>query len=198
MALITIPTIPAKGANLRLLRGDSAVEMMDGGVTIVAPPKAVWLLSFPLRPQRITAMRAWASALAQLSKLGNTFQAYPPGWVQGAGYSGSTPQVAGADQLGLALDIDNATVSSTLGLEGDFCEVNGEFKILTADAVSDGSGTTTINFEPALRQAPPDNDPVDFVTPKVTMRLVESVMDIEAQLSNLYGTTINAVEFYGP
>ena len=192
MAIITIPAIKASGQTLRLLRGDTVLETFSGGVFIVEPPNAVWMLSFPLVPKKldVTATRLWHSALAQLSKQSNQFKATPPSWVNGQGYRGANPTVNGASQLGTSLNISGGT--GTMALEGDYFEVNGEFKILTANAVAAG----TLNFEPALRTSPSNGATVDVKTPKITLRLITPLAEWSAQLPDFFNMNIDAIEHF--
>lgn len=199
MAIITLPsTPPAKSMEFGLIRGDQALEFFSGAAVVVQSTKAIWALSFPLRVQKLTAARTWWAATIQLAKLANQFQVYPPGWEQGAGYGGPNPLVQGASQLGLVLVCDGAASSETILLAGDPFEVNGEFKVATEDAVSDGGGNVTINFEPALRDSPPNNDPVDVLTPVITMRMVSPVATVNASIPDHINMSFEAIEHFGP
>jgi hypothetical protein len=196
MALITIPTIPAQGVQFQLIRGDTPLEFFGGGEVIVQSTKAVWALNFPLKPQDISTARDWWAALVQLSKLTNTFEVYPPGWQQGAGYGGSNPLVQGGSQLGTSLIVDGASNNTTIGLAGDGFDVNGEFKVLTSNATTNGTGVVTLQFEPALRQSPANNAPVNIKTPTCIMRLASPVASISGRPPALFTTTVNAIETY--
>ncbi len=198
MAIITIPVIKNSTMNWQLVRGDQALEFFDGGAVIMQGTKAVWLLSFPLVTKRIVDTRAWWAALVQLAKLGNQFKATPPGWQQGAGYGGADPLVVGAGQLGLSLDCDGAATSTTVGLAGDPIEVNTEVKVLTQDAVSDGAGLVTFDFEPALRDSPANNAVVDVKTPEITLRLLAPQVGVVGRLPDFFNITIEAIEHFGP
>lgn len=57
-----------------------------------------------------------------------------------------------------------ASSAGTL-LAGDYFEVNGELKRITAPVNSDAAGCATISFRPAMVAAPSDNDPVIFGNP---------------------------------
>lgn len=81
-----------------------------------------------------------------------------------------TPQVKGASQTGASLLIDGCTVGTTL-LKGDFFAVNGELKMVVADATADGSGEMTVTFEPPLRASPDDNDAITTSQPTTLMML---------------------------
>lgn len=199
MATITLPSIPpATSMDFKLVRGDQALEFFSGAEVTVQSTKAIWVLSFPLRVQKLTAARAWWAAMVQLAKLDNTFNIYPPGWEQGAGYTGATPLVQGASQLGTSLVCDGAATSDTVLLAGDPFDVNGEFKVATADAVSDGSGNVTFNFEPALRASPPNNDPVEVKTPVIIMRMMSPTATVGAGIPDFINMSFEAVEHFGP
>jgi len=117
MALITLPAIEAVSVRPRLIRGDVPLEKLGGGVVIVAPPYALWTLSIPLATQTLSGnARAWFAALAQLSKLSNTCKIMPPGFVNGANYTGANPLVNGAGQLGLTLAADGLPAFTLVAL----------------------------------------------------------------------------------
>ena len=201
MTLITFPsTIPATTRDLRLIRGDSVLEMFGGGSVINQVVKATWFLSFALRPLKLDDARTWQAVLIQLAKLANTFQITPPGWTNGVGFSGTNPTVNGSGQLGLQLTCAGSG-STAYGLAGDFCEIpttsGSEFKQLTADATA-SSGVLTIDFEPAMREAATDSGTIDFKTPKITMRFIEALASQPGRVGNFYNIVFNAVEQYGP
>lgn len=199
MATITLPSIGARNVQMRLVRGDQWLEFFGGAGVAIQSTKALWAMSFQLKPYRQSDARAWQAALVQLAKLGNTFQITPPAWQRGTSYAGATPLVAGASQLGLSLNCDGVTASTLIGKAGDYIEIPTtppEMKMLTADATSDGFGAVTFNFEPALRTSPPDNGSLDIVTPIVVMRLVDPEAVWNIDLDDFYGMTINAIESF--
>ena len=74
--------------------------------------------------------------------------------------------VNGSSQTGSTLIIDGLPTSTNgLARAGDWFEVNGELKRLTADLNSDGSGNGYLIFEPTLRTSPANNAPVIFRSP---------------------------------
>ncbi len=198
MALIALPTVGAAAVTPRLIRGDVPLEKMGGGVVIVAPPYAVWTLSIQLGTLKLTDARIWFSRLAQLSKLGNTCKLMPPGYPgPGTGYAGANPLVNGAGQLGLALNADGVTAGAAIALEGAFMDVNGEFKVLTADATANGLGQVTFNFEPALRAAPADNATIEILAPQLTLRLARPIAEWEyRKTSLLHDITLELIESF--
>lgn len=82
------------------------------------------------------------------------------------GAFGGTPLVAGASQTGTSINIDGCSNSITDWMKaGDVFSFNGEMKVATADADTDGSGTTTLNFYPRIRTAPADNTAIETSNP---------------------------------
>jgi hypothetical protein len=74
--------------------------------------------------------------------------------------------VNGASQTGGTLIIDGLPTSTNgLAKAGDWFEVNGELKRMTADLNSDASGNGFLMFEPTLRTSPANNAPVIFRSP---------------------------------
>lgn len=74
--------------------------------------------------------------------------------------------VNGSSQTGSTLIIDGLPTSTNgLARAGDWFEVNGELKRLTADLNSDSSGNGVLIFEPTLRSSPSTNSPVIFRSP---------------------------------
>ena len=92
------------------------------------------------------------------------------------GAFGGTPLVAGANQTGTSIDIDGASTGITNWIRaGDMFSVNGELKMCTDDANSDGSGNVTINFVPPLRRAPADNAVITTTDATGTFMLIDNV-----------------------
>jgi hypothetical protein len=115
-----------------------------------------------LRGDNKATMKAF---LARLNGQQHRFTLHDHGQVQ-RGAFGGTPLVFGADQTGKTLNIDGASLSITNWIrEGDHFAVNGELKMATADANSDGAGLVTLTFAPRLRAAPANNDPITTATP---------------------------------
>ncbi len=205
MALITLPDTnpPAISREFQLVRADTTLELFSGAEVIVQASKAIWALSFNLRPMKIAAARPWQSVLVQLSKLANTFKITPPGWSNGMGYVGANPTVDGAGQLGLTMDLTGFSAEvATRALVGDFIEIpttsGSEFKQLTADLITDTFGDVTAAFEPAMREAGTNSGTVDIKTPQITMRLMNPVADLPADVDGFYHMSFGAVETFGP
>ncbi len=81
-----------------------------------------------------------------------------------------TPLVKGAGQSGATLAIDGCSVGTTLK-KGDFFGVNGELKMVVADATANGSGEMSVTFEPPLRASPADNAAITTTRPTALFML---------------------------
>lgn len=103
--------------------------------------------------------------------------------------------VAGGSQTGGALNIDGLPTSTAgLARAGDWVEINGELKRLTADLNSDASGAGYIMFEPTLRTAPADNSPVVFRNPMGRFLIADDELGWSTRPGTLSDLTISLVE----
>lgn len=80
--------------------------------------------------------------------------------------------VNGAGQSGTSLACDGAPLNRTILYAGEYFQIGTEFKIVTADATSNGSGQVTFNFKPALRASPADNAAVTTLNPQLLLTLM--------------------------
>ena len=88
------------------------------------------------------------------------------------GSAAGTPLVKGAGQTGNSLIIDGCATTITGWLKaGDYFGVNGELKMMTANANTNGSGETTLTFGPMLRSSPADNAAITVTRPTATFAL---------------------------
>lgn len=103
--------------------------------------------------------------------------------------------VNGASQTGGKLIIDGLPTSTNgLALAGDWFEINGELKRLTADLNSDGSGNGYLIFEPTLRASPADNTPIVFRSPMGKFLLAEESTGWSTRPGILSDIELNLIE----
>jgi hypothetical protein len=78
----------------------------------------------------------------------------------------TTTAIIGASQTGTAIYVKGLP-ASTKGLlvSGDWIEINGELKMVTAPLNSNASGLGYLNFKPELFRAAADNDPIIVADP---------------------------------
>lgn len=91
----------------------------------------------------------------------------PRGAATGNGY------VNAAGQTGSRLTTSGWDANSTILKAGDYIQVGNEYKKVTQDVLSDGSGNATITFAPTLRTSPQNNEIVVAQNPKCIVQLVD-------------------------
>lgn len=198
MPEVVIPTICANSASFGLVRADNATELLNGSEVYTVFAKAVWTVSFQLVLMKEGQdARKWRSALTRLSSYGNYFKASPPGY-EGAAYTGSTLLVDGAGQIGKDLDIKSATPGATVFLDGEYFQIGNELKMVTADCIANGSGLANVQFEPALRESPSNNDALEIANPKAKFRLTEPRTNWGLQPAKINIYQIEAIESFAP
>jgi hypothetical protein len=104
--------------------------------------------------------------------------------------------VDGAGQLGTQVRLYGADPSELVFKAGEYFSVNGELKMVVANAFSNASGIVEVAFEPSFRQSPPDSEPVNIAQPTATFRLLDPVGGWKLQPNRLHSFTIQAVESY--
>lgn len=172
MTLITFPTgINFESYTLRLMRKTIALQSPYSGKTqTLVMPFALWDFNGKFSQQVLINAGSLRSFLAQLEGMGNTFQFVPPEYSKpSTGYAGAAGLVNGASQTGLSLITNGWTASAAIFLAGDYFNINGEFKIVTANVTANISGQATIPFEPLLRASPANSLALTIVNPYVTL-----------------------------
>ena len=158
---------------------------------------ARWRMDITLRQMTRSDATRWIGFLSKLRGMSGTFYASDPDWQTNIGVGTGTPLVNGAAQTGTSLIIDGCTASVTGWLKaGDYFSIGGELKRLTADCDTNGSGETTLVFEPYLRTSPADNAVVTVTSPKAKMRLTDdNQLSWQSNHNGLYSEkTISAFE----
>ncbi len=177
MTTLIMPTAPGFRAARFGLRSRSQVfdSPLSGAVQTLELPGALWFASFELPPMTRAQAADWQAFLVALGGRAGRFRGFDadarsPRGAYDAGQD--APVVSGAGQTGATLATAGwrASVSGLL-LPGDYVEVGGELKMVTAQLDSDASGAATLAFAPALRASPADAAPLTLIDPGVTMRL---------------------------
>jgi len=177
MPTLTMPAAPGFAASTFGLIANTQTfrSPLDGTVQTIELPGARWRASYRLPPMKRPQAAAWQAFLAALKGQAGRFFGFDPDARQPRGSgAGDAPQVKGAGQGGESLVSDAWTANQTgLLIPGDYFEVNGELKMVTASVDSDGTGTASIAFTPSLRASPADNAVLTLVNPKVVMMLAD-------------------------
>lgn len=160
---------------------------------------ARWTATYTLPPMSRGQMADWQAFLMLLEGGANTFSGYDPDAVTPRGKGTGSPLTNGT-HAGSVISIDGCTPNVTNWLmAGDYFAVNGELKMLTQNANTDGAGQAGLYFKPALRATTPDNAPVTVVKAGCTMALVDdgqSVWQTGNRLGFYEGLTFSAYEVF--
>lgn len=141
---------------------------------VVERAGARWQGSFTLPPMKRVDAAAWIAFLAQCKGQAVTFYGFDPDATTPQGVGTGTPTVSGGSQTGSSLVTTGWTAGQTgIMKAGDYFQVNGELKMVTVDANSDGSGNATIQFQPALRSSPANGASITVNNPKCLMMLTD-------------------------
>ncbi|WP_337187599.1 hypothetical protein [Phenylobacterium sp.] len=132
---------------------------------------ALWQAVYTLPAMKRADAMVWKAFFLKLKGRVHTFSAYDPECAQPRGVATGTPLVKGAGQTGNTLLIDGCT-ASTFGwlMAGDYFSCEGQLHQLTQDADTNGSGETTLVFEPPRRSSPADNAAI--VTDKPSCKMI--------------------------
>lgn len=171
----------------------------NGTVQTIDFGGAFWQASFTLTGMKGDSdqFRLWKAFFMQLGGRSGRFYGYDPDKRTPAGTGTGTPLVNGANQTGNMVIIDGATINQATWLkQGDYFQINGEYKCMTADAASDGSGNVTLNFFPQLRSSPPDNDPIVVTNPKCLMMLDSPNLQWQSDSAKLISLSFTAREAF--
>ncbi len=136
---------------------------------------ARWNATYSLPAMKRSQAASWQAFFLLLQGQVNTFNAFDPDCKTPRGTATGTPLVNGGSQTGSSLITDGWTASITALKAGDYFSVNSELKMVTSDAIADGSGNATINFMPALRSSPADNAAITTSKPTCTMVLSDDM-----------------------
>lgn len=176
----------------------SFVSPLSGTVQTLELTGARWAGDFILSPMTRAQAAEFIAFLQELGGMSGRFYGYDPSATSPRGnMSGSALKVDGASQTGKSLVCDGAALSTAVLLKGDFIEVNGELKMIVADATSDGSGNVTLSFAPALRASPADDADIVTSNPKCTMMLVDDQQGFyDVNEVQHYGVRFSGIEAF--
>lgn len=148
---------------------------LSQSVQTVEMPGARWRASFTLANLQEADTAVVQAFMARLRGRAGRFTLHNFARPAPRGTATGTPLVAGAGQTGTTLAIDGLAAGVTL-LAGDYFGVNGELKMVVADATANGSGQMSVTFEPPLRASPADNTAITLVKPTATFMLEDDAM----------------------
>lgn len=168
---------------------------LTGKSQINARPGSYFGLKVQLPPMGVDLARDWIADL--INGLDDTvIYNFPETGKTDA--APGTPLVNGGSQTGLSLVCDGFGAGYTIK-KGRFFSVTTasgyrELKVVTAQAVANGSGQATLSFKPHLRASPADNAAVELATPKIEGLLVDNRMEWSVNMARTYGLSFTIEE----
>lgn len=171
------------------------VSDLNGATQTQELPGARWSVSMTFGNRSGASARRLRSFVRSLRGRAGRFyvtpaDAEPLGNPSGTGVVSVTGS-AGATQLstnGWDLNVTN------LFRAGDYFEVNGEFKEMTADIDSDGSGNATLIFTPPLRKEATSSLQIRYTNPRCVMMLSADDARVQTTSPVIYSLTIEGME----
>jgi len=172
MAILSFPNVSADNESWSLVSNTQTfTSPLNGTTQTAALPGARWeaTLTYTNR-DGVEGKKLQAFLTALRGRAGRFYlsphDSTPNGTAAGSGV------VNGASQTGGSLITNGWTINQPLLFAtGDYIEVNGELKQVSADVASDGAGNATITFSPDLNQSPPNGAQIISTNPRAVMRL---------------------------
>lgn len=145
-----------------------------GSVQVRELAGARWMVTLAFNQDDPDVLAPLQALLVRLRGQAGTFALHSHHRPVPRGVATGTPLVDGASQTGASLDTKGWTAGqSGILLAGDYIGVNGELKMVVADADADGAGLATLLIEPPLRASPADEAVITTVRPTATFRLAD-------------------------
>lgn len=197
MAVIDFPAIVPDAEDWTLTYNTQSFQSdLNGGEQTAELPGARWSVSLTFTNRQGRDARALQGFMAGLKGGAGRFYITPSDWEPLGSPSGS-PTVATAQNGGAStLETTGWDAEVTdLFVTGDYFEINGELKKLTADVDSDASGDATLQFAPPLRIAATVGQSIRYVEPRCIMKLMDdgqASWSVSAPI--IYGVTFDARE----
>lgn len=197
MAVLDFPNISPDNEDWELeYNTQTFTSKLNGIVQTAEFPGARWAVSMTFPNRQGRSARELQAFLTSLRGRAGRFFYTPSDW-QPLGNPSGTGAVATATASGAtSVPTDGWDVSITeLFVTGDYFEVNGELKKITASVDSDGTGLATLDFMPPLRKDVTGGMQIRYVEPRCQMMLSDDRQAGWAITSGmLYATPISAKE----
>lgn len=197
MAIVAVPAaLKVRRATWRLVR---PAQVNRSGYTgrrkvVAAPWHGRWEGSIETAPLALADAQAVRGFLAAMRGQVNTcrLRATESGTSTGTAIKVYLAQSAGITTLNSYGWQPNSTVAKA----GAMFTVNDQLCILTADAVSGGTGIAALSFEPPLRTAPAGDTVIEAGAPTALVALAESAFEWSADLGPVYQFSFNVEEHF--
>lgn len=198
---ITLPTTP--GFTTAQFTKRNAVGVSESPFSYVQQvyqhQGQLWEASLGLPLMKRATAAPWIAALASLGGQFGTFYLGDPDARTARGIATGAPLVQGASQTGLTLVTDGWTINQTgILLAGDYIQIGSgaaqRMYMVTVDADSDGSGDSTLDIWPRLRESPANNAVITVSNCKGVFRLQSSEDSWAADFRGLFQIKLDAIE----
>ena len=203
MAVLDFPPILAQSAVWGPLSNTNTHRSpLTQGAQTQELPGALWSASLSFNTLNQTKRRALQVFLLRLRGEAGRFYLGDPLGKEPIGPAGGAPAVDGGAQDGTSLVIKNAAPSVTgWMIAGDYFAfdtgVGREMKQLVEDADTDGTGATTLVFEPPIRNAPADSTLLMVRNATCVMKLADDKQALMRYRRGPFGSvTLNIEEAY--
>ena len=167
-------------------------------------PGARWRATYALPPLSRAQAVDWIAFLVRLRGRAGRFYGFDPSFHPRTprGSAGSfTLRVRGAGQSGATLSVDGADpLASNVFRAGDYLAYDvgtgRQLHAVTADAGADSSGEISLPIEPPIRTSPDDNALILTTNPSCMMRLADDEVGWDVSRAQRAGITFEAIEVF--
>lgn len=164
-SIIPFPSILFSSVELSLQRAGQVLRSRYSGKRqSLVWPYALWTAEAkPITYDQFsdTEVRALRAFLVDLEGQVNIFRVPLIGAEKpSTNYLGAEGVVAGAGQIGKAINTSGWANNTLIARRGDWVSINDELKMLMADATTSATGTVTLSIKPAMRKAAPNGTAV--------------------------------------
>lgn len=186
--------IPSKATWGLQSNTETFASPLNRSVQTVERPGARWKVTLEFPPMEANQTARLQAFLASLGGMAGRFTLWPHG------RPGSSPYAPLVRELMTNFKVlpTYSWPSSALVLRaGDYLEVGGELKIVTADVNSNASGQADVPIAPSFRKTPVINSVIALQKPRATMMLTNdeySVAVLPGRFSD--AVVISAVEVF--
>jgi hypothetical protein len=196
MPTISFPALSRAPSTLTWgLRSSTLTHLspLSGSMRTLSTPGARWAFSAAWPAISGSDRRLIEAFIAQLNGRAGRFYYSPPEYHFPKG-TARTATVNGAGQTGSAINVSLVAFATLLA--GDFFEVNGELKRMTASATADAGGAATLSFGPPLRAAPPNGAAISLTAPRATFMLSDDQAALPVGPGGYADFTLDAIEAF--
>lgn len=176
MTTLTFPDdiLPASAMFGLQSNTESFVSPLNRATQTVERPGALWKARLTFTTMSLQQQRSLKALLSSLNGMAGRIYLWPHDSPGSALYS---PLVNGTMTDFKVLPTKSWPASTLVMRAGEYLEVNGELKMVTADVTSDGSGLASVSVAPPFRKAPANNAAITLDKPKAFMRLASDVWE---------------------